>query len=276
MSSSAPSAPSKLRSLFTKEDKGNIHKMFGLFALLHFIYRFANVGSSDMAFKADGRTIACLGAHAMLSATSLIFRIPIKRIAEGSRIWPEYRLHSIAFAYRSIACLLVTWYELKHGVSTPFYLANAAIVICTMLAADFGTWWVGPAGRSSTIQGLDAPPPMRFFFSVMQFHATAGCLVGVRRFSTQFFYVWIIRECPSPMFHILLHRFPPASRALANARLTYSRPPRYTCCRSLPLLPCRRVHRVSDDPAPQEHRATRSPCGYIRSDAYRRLLCLDI
>ena len=33
---------------------------------------------------------------------------------------------------------------------------------------------------------------MRFFFSVMQFHATAGCLIGVRRYSTQFFYVWII------------------------------------------------------------------------------------
>jgi len=34
---------------------------------------------------------------------------------------------------------------------------------------------------------------MRYFFSVMQFHATAGCLIGVRRFSTQFFYVWIIQ-----------------------------------------------------------------------------------
>jgi hypothetical protein len=34
---------------------------------------------------------------------------------------------------------------------------------------------------------------MRFFFSVMQFHATAGCMVGVRRYSTQFIYLFIIQ-----------------------------------------------------------------------------------
>ena len=28
---------------------------------------------------------------------------------------------------------------------------------------------------------------------VMQFHATTGCLIGVRRFSTQFIYVWIVQ-----------------------------------------------------------------------------------
>ena len=218
------------KALFTKEDGFNFHKFFGLFALLNFIYRFRFVGPSDMNFKTTGlATPVCFFMHAMLSASSLIFKIPIKRIAEGSRIWPEYRLHSIIFAYRSLACLLVTYLELKYGGETRYYL-NGLIVVGTLLAADFGTWWVGPAGRSSTIQGLDAPPFMRYFFSVMQFHATAGaknrnprtrsapfpppplphktrlisaqthvralpgCLIGVRRFSTQFFYVWIIRE----------------------------------------------------------------------------------
>jgi len=181
------------KALFTKEDGFNFHKFFGLFALLNFIYRFRFVGPSDMNFKTTGlATPVCFFMHAMLSASSLIFKIPIKRIAEGSRIWPEYRLHSIIFAYRSLACLLVTYLELKYGGETRYYL-NGLIVVGTLLAADFGTWWVGPAGRSSTIQGLDAPPFMRYFFSVMQFHATAGCLIGVRRFSTQFFYVWIIQ-----------------------------------------------------------------------------------
>ena len=89
--------------------------------------------------------------------------------------------------------MLTTWYEMRHGVTQPNYLINAGIIICAMLVADLGTWYVGPSGRSSTIQDLDAPPPMRFFFTVMQFHATVGCLVGVRRFATQFMYVWIIR-----------------------------------------------------------------------------------
>jgi hypothetical protein len=182
-----------IKGLFTKEDPANIHKTFGVFALGHFIYRFRHVGPSDMNFGVSNMTLFCFAMHATLSASSLIFKIPIKRIAEGSRIWPEYRLHSIVFAYRSLACLAVTYVEKKMAVETPRYELNGLIVIATLLAADFGTWWVGPAGRSSTIQGLDAPPFMRFFFSVMQFHATAGCLLGVRRFSTQFFYVWIIQ-----------------------------------------------------------------------------------
>ena len=189
----AAGARAKLKTLFTREDKGHVHKMLGLFALLHFIGRFAQAGAADMGFGATDATLACIGAHAALSATSLIFRIPTKRIVEGSRIWPEYRLHSIVFAYRSIACMLLVWFERRLGAAQPLYAANGAIVVATLLAADFGSWWVGPAGRSSTIQDLDAPPFMRFFFTVMQFHATAGCLLGVRRFSTQFAYVWIIQ-----------------------------------------------------------------------------------
>jgi len=182
------------RALLTKEDKGHLHKMLGLGVLLHFLYRFSRMGPvKDMNFGPTRLSLASFGLHALLSTSSLIFRIPVKRIAEGSRIWPEYRLHSIAFACRSLLCMLVTWTELRFGVSEPVYLANAAIVLGTMGAADFGSWWVGPAGRSSTIQELDAPPFMRFFFSVMQFHATADCLVGVRRFGAQFLYVWIIQ-----------------------------------------------------------------------------------
>ena len=182
-----------VKGLFTKEDPQNVHKTFGIACLLHFIYRFCLVGPNDMGFKPDGRTLACLALHSALSGSSLIFRIPTKRITEGSRIWPEYRLHSITFAYRSVLCMLVTWYELRHAVETPRYELNAGIVLLTLAVADFGSWWVGPQGRSSTIQDLDAPPPVRYFFSVMQFHATAGCLMGVRRFSTQFIYVWIIQ-----------------------------------------------------------------------------------
>jgi len=186
-------AARKLAGLFTKEDTFNIHKTFGLGCLLHFLYRFAFLGTPDMNFSGSYETLGCVLWHFALSTSSLIFRIPTKRIAEGSRIWPEYRLHSIVFACRSIACMLVMWAEHRFAVAKPLLEVNAIIVVATLIAADLSTWWVGPSGRSSTIQELDAPPAMRYFFSVMQFHATAGCLVGVRRFSTQFFYVWIIQ-----------------------------------------------------------------------------------
>jgi len=189
----APTAKrrSPLRGLFTTEDPYNAHKSLGLFAIVHFLYRFVHVGDADMAFTTNWETAICLSVHALLSASAFVFRIPKKRIADGDRIWPEYRWHSVIFAYRSLACLLVTWLEKRYGLP-PMYVANAAIVIATHVAADFASWSVGD-DHSSSVQDLAAPPFVRFFFSFMQFQATATCLVGVRRFSTQFFYVWLIQ-----------------------------------------------------------------------------------
>ncbi|KAL1526180.1 hypothetical protein AB1Y20_014908 [Prymnesium parvum] len=183
--------------LFTKEDYPHhvfgLHKLLGLGCLLHYIFRFALVPfKDDMWFSASWTTAATLGMHAVLSLSSLIFKIPKKRIVEGSRIWPEYRLHSIIFACRSLACMALLWVEQRNEWA-PLYWGNAAIVMSTLIAADVASWSVGEASRSSTIRDLDAPPALQFFFSVMQFHATAGCLVGVRRYSTQFVYVWIIQ-----------------------------------------------------------------------------------
>jgi len=148
-----------------------------------------------MNFTTGPLTLLSVALHLVLSVSSLIFHIPIKRIVGGYRIWPEYRLHSIVFATRSLTTMSLTWYELKYGLEPNYYL-NMAIVIGTIIAADLSSMSMGPpgtAGRSSTIQDLDAGPATRFFFSVMQFHATMGCMLGVRRFSTQFVYVWIIQ-----------------------------------------------------------------------------------
>lgn len=187
-----PKRLGRFRTLFSHEDNFSIHKIFGFSALLHYIVRFAYVGEKDMRFDSSMLTLLAIGGHAVLSLSSLIFKIPKKRIAEGSRIWPEYRLHSIIFACRSLACMLIVWAEARLELTeTPFYLSNVAVVIGAMIAADTASRIV--AEPSSTIQDLDAPPALRYFFSVMQFHATAGCLLGLRRFSTQFCYVWVVQ-----------------------------------------------------------------------------------
>uniref|UniRef100_A0A7S2X795 Uncharacterized protein n=1 Tax=Lotharella oceanica TaxID=641309 RepID=A0A7S2X795_9EUKA len=178
----------------------NFHKTLGGLCLGHFIYRFLLVGDRDMDFGPSLSTPLWIGIHALLSASALIFKIPTKRILEGSRIWPEYRLHSIAFAYRSLACMLLIWvedyYRTQNGgklEGAPNFYWNVLIVMGTLVAADAGTWWVGKKSRSSTINDLKAPLAMKYFFSVMQFHATMNCLIGVRRYATQFIYVWIIQ-----------------------------------------------------------------------------------
>jgi hypothetical protein len=145
-----------------------------------------------MGFSASPATLGVIVMHTLLSVSSLIFKIPTKRVASGYRIWPEYRLHSIMFALRSLAGMLLTWYELSSG-HEPNYLLNVAIVFATLAAADLSSAWVGPQNRSSTSRELEAGPETHFFFSAMQFHATMGCMLGVRRFSIQFLYVWIIQ-----------------------------------------------------------------------------------
>jgi hypothetical protein len=237
------------KALFTHEDSFNLHKTLGLTCLLHYIYRFSKMGSKDMDFSPSVWTLCCIGLHALLSVSSLIFKIPTKRIAEGSRIWPEYRIHSIVFACRSLLCMLVTWCELRAGVLQPRYELNAAVVLLTLAAADAGTWWVGPQGRSSTIQELDAPGPLRYFFSVMQFHATAGCLVGVRRFSTQFVYVSDSHRVRASCRHCC-----PSLHATAR------------CASPLPCPPGvhHPVHRLPHDAAPQEPPAARAADGGAR------------
>ena len=50
-------------------------------------------------------------------------------------------------------------------------------------------YWLRAAGLMAVAFVRDT----HFFFSAMQFHATMGCMLGTRRFSTQFIYVWIIQ-----------------------------------------------------------------------------------
>ena len=201
-----PSWLSRARTgLVTREDPSHAHKVLGLSCLVHFAYRFVQFGrgTPDMGFEDGGvMTLGCVCLHAALSCSSLIFKLPARRIKEGSRIWPEYRLHSIVFAVRSLACMAVTALErlllpllLLPGPpqQQPLYFLNYLIVVGACAAADAGSRSVGDASRSSTIRELAAPPALRFFFSVMQFHATTGCLVGLRSLSTQFIYLFIVQ-----------------------------------------------------------------------------------
>ena len=147
-----------------------MHKLLGLSCLVHFFYRFAQFlhGAVDMGFDAstDGATLGCLLVHTALSCSSLIFQLPTKRIKEGSRIWPEYRLHSIVFACRSLACMVLTVGERMAAADSPCYALNALIVLGACAAADAASQSVDAAARSSTIRELAAPPPLKFFFSV--------------------------------------------------------------------------------------------------------------
>jgi hypothetical protein len=189
-------ALAKLKNaLFTHEDTFNVHKLFGFPVLLHFIVRTLSVFRrpfADMGFTATPFTLGLILMHLSLSISSLIFKLPKKRIAEGSRIWPEFRLHSIVFACRSLACMAIVWVEKAHNL-TPMYWANVAVCFATLIAADVATSSVDPVSRSNTIRGLDTSAAYKFAFSFMQFLGTTGCMFGLRAFAGQFAIVFIIQ-----------------------------------------------------------------------------------
>jgi hypothetical protein len=179
------------RGLFTHEDKFSLHKTLGFACLLSYAYRFALVGERDMGFTSSAGTLASIALHMTLSVSSLVFKIPTKRTLTHYRIWPEYRLHSIVFAWRALLTMLVTWAEGRLGL-TPAYPVNTLLVLLCFCASDFASHSVGEAA-SKSIRDLDVPPVVQFAFSWIQFHGTFNCILAMRRYSTLFVYVWIIQ-----------------------------------------------------------------------------------
>lgn len=71
------------------------------------VFRIFQIGESDMGFLTHAAwTLPTLLLHAVLNLSSLHFRLPSRRIAtDRGRIWPEYRLRSLVFCLRGLACI---------------------------------------------------------------------------------------------------------------------------------------------------------------------------
>jgi hypothetical protein len=183
------------KQLITHEDPGHVHKTLGILCLLSYIWRLSQSGATDMGFATrPALTLPTIIMHWCLTLSAFIFKIPAKRIKSGDRIWPEYRLHALVFLSRSLAIMCVYYYEEYYQLE-PNYDLNFVIVMAALLAADISSWSVGD-NRSPSIRELDTHPAVKFYFSVMQFGATAGCLYGLRRYSLMFYMAFIVQLNP--------------------------------------------------------------------------------
>jgi hypothetical protein len=189
-------------ALVTNEDRFHVHKTLGTFCLLSFVWRFAQGTDSDLGFSSHPHwTLPTLGLHLLLSASAFGFRIPPRRINEGSRIWPEYRLHSLVFLCRSLACMALVWYSKEQhrqeAVAAPdntaavLYIWRLGIVITAMATADIGSYCYG--GSKQTIRKLQAPGLVRYLFSVMQMWATSTSLYHSETYAPHFVFCAIIQ-----------------------------------------------------------------------------------
>jgi hypothetical protein len=200
--------------LISNHDPYHVHKILGLFALVHFLYRLFNIAINGYAFsewelqEGSSWPLACLLLHGLLSWSSLLLPLTKKRILTAPMIWPEFRLHSIAFATRHVLgtgmCIAGLWslgspeqqltlQEAASSSTLPFALAQrlytfavrSAIVLATSHAAAHITEHMGSKADRTT-NSMPYPPgtsaalgqQFKAFYATAQFHATAQAVAG--------------------------------------------------------------------------------------------------
>lgn len=94
--------------LNTKEDYMYIHKILGVSALIHFIYRMILLLTTGTLGFNEPYSILI---HPFLSITSLMFKISNIRHKSLNIIYPELRLHSVIFTLRSVICFYLCYFE---------------------------------------------------------------------------------------------------------------------------------------------------------------------
>ena len=134
--------------LATKEDPHHIHKTLGALSFTNFVYRYFSLLSyGTMNLESNYPvSMAFLGIHALLSLTSLQFHISRVRNPSLPMIYPEFRMHSILFAMRSIICC----YMAMHHVPMMYKIA---VCFATMILADLATY-LYKTKASTTMRGM--------------------------------------------------------------------------------------------------------------------------
>lgn len=139
--------PHNIPKLATKEDPLHIHKTLGVICLANYGYRFYLLLVHGTMNLDNSTAIILLGCHAALSTSSLVFHIPSVRNPKAPMIYPEYRLHSILFVWRSVVCFLLTYY----GADTAY---RYAACMATMILADTITSQFSTTNKTTTMRNM--------------------------------------------------------------------------------------------------------------------------
>lgn len=185
--------------LVSREDPQWIHKTLGIYALLHFAFRVAQLMfgkdpaagfGTNLGKGASILTMACLVPHLLLSCSSLIFdTVPKERVVGKPMIWKENRWHSILFGTRSIVCSALAWLSVKFQHAEPWrtisITGTCLCVLLTMIGADIATQKLSPSQKESSVATLpfwegcsvQTQQQIKQFYAYTQFTATATCLL---------------------------------------------------------------------------------------------------
>ena len=121
----------------------------GMLILGHFIYRFVCVFTYGSFLITNKWDMFFIALHGLLSASSMIFHIPKFRNQSAPMIYPEMRLHTIAFTFRSVICCFICFYLKDHTFALHYKIGTC---ILTMLSADAITYYFREPNTKSPIR----------------------------------------------------------------------------------------------------------------------------
>lgn len=135
--------PFQSHRLVTHEDGlyMHMHKIVGVLGLGHFIYRtFSVCKYGTMFFDSSYWTLVWIAVHAMMHVTSFEFMLPNRRNRVYNIIWPEMRIHSLIFAYRSVIMMIALWMAWNGYIPEHYAVyMRGPLVLLTMVTADAAT-----------------------------------------------------------------------------------------------------------------------------------------
>jgi len=186
--------------LFTKEDPIGVHKYLGIFCLLHFAFRFAQMLAGDPSAGLGTRLgrgpsvwpLVCVIPHGLLSLSSLIFHtVPRDRVVGKPMIWREFRAHNIVFGLRSVLTTLLAAWAIRGGgdSSSPSsqvrrllaVTGSATICLTALVAADVATAKL----RSNHLESTTATMPCEFMtLLLMRQRRRSWCMLVILFVST--------------------------------------------------------------------------------------------
>ena len=160
--------------------------------MINYAYRFYlwyNYG--NMFITIDIINISLILTHALLSVSSFIFKLSLIRIKVTPIIWPEGRMHSIIFAYRSIFIIYIFMIYKYTNYEILNYL-RGIIVYLTIICADNATDYYKLQLRildetDTTMRKMPYPSyfskkfmdNLNIFYSISQIFATMNCIFSI-------------------------------------------------------------------------------------------------
>lgn len=123
-----------IKKLNTHEDAFYTHKILGIMSLLNYVYRFGILLiENDMQLYTQFSMIL-LVIHSLLSLSSFLFKLSNVRNKIIPIIYPEFRIHNIIFALRSVLCCFSFYYfSFAPQIAEKI---NMCICFLTMIFAD--------------------------------------------------------------------------------------------------------------------------------------------